>query len=95
MSDPDGKIDYQAKTLEAYRNAVDKARTPDVRNYAGDAVHGLMQDKEMWPEIIEMWTTFYNSNAGKPEALKAIHHIAGARERLANKLTKGGKLDEA
>lgn len=93
--DPDGKIDYEAKTLEAYRNAVDKARTPDVLNYAIDAAQGLMQQKEMWPEIIAMWTTYYSSHAGKPEALKAIHYIASARERLANKLVKEGNFDEA
>jgi tetratricopeptide (TPR) repeat protein len=49
----------------------------------------------MWPEIIAMWTTYYNGHAGKPEALKAIHFIASARERLANKLSKEGKVDEA
>jgi tetratricopeptide (TPR) repeat protein len=94
-NDPEGKIDYEAKTLEAYRNAVDKARTPDVLNYAIDAAQGLMQQKEMWPEIIAMWTTYYNGHAGKPEALKAIHFIASARERLANKLVREGNFDEA
>jgi tetratricopeptide (TPR) repeat protein len=95
MSDPNGQIDYQAKTLEAYRNAVNKAQTADVRNYAIDAAQGLMQEKQMWPEIIEMWTTYYVANAGKPEALKAIHYTAIARERLANQLSKEGKFDEA
>lgn len=94
-SDPDGKIDYNAKALEAYRNAVDKARTPDVRNYAIDAANNLMQDKEMWPDIIAMWTTYYNANQGKPDALKAIHFIANARERVARSLEKEGKTDEA
>jgi FimV-like protein len=94
-NDPDGKIDYEAKTLEAYRNAVDKARTPDVLNYAIDAAQGIMQQKEMWPEIVAMWTTYYNGHAGKPEALKSIFFIATARERIANKLVREGNFDEA
>jgi tetratricopeptide (TPR) repeat protein len=92
---PDSKTDFIAKALQAYRNAVEKARTPDVLNYAIDAANNLMQDKEMWPEIIEMWTTYYTANKGKPEALKAIHYIATARERQARQVEKDGNVDEA
>lgn len=95
MSDPDGKVDYAAKALEAYRTAVDKARTPDVLNYAIDAANNLMQDKEQWPEIIAMWTVYYNGRKGSPDALKAIHYIAGARERQAKRDERDGKLEDA
>ena len=81
LSDP--KVDYVAKSLEAYRNAVDKAKTPDVLNVALDQANNLMQEKGMWKEIVDMWTVYYSTNKGKPEALKAIHYIATARERLA------------
>ena len=94
-SDPAGQINYADKTLEAYRKAVEKAKTPDVLKYAMDAAQGLMQEREMWPEIIQMWTTYYNANAGKTEALTAIHYIAIARERVASRLSKEGKFDEA
>lgn len=94
-TDPDGKINYSAKSMEAYRNAVDKAKTADVKNYAIEQANNLMQDQEMWPEIVAMWTDYYNANAGKPEALKAIHYIATARERQAKKDEKEGKVAEA
>ncbi|MFZ4765177.1 MAG: tetratricopeptide repeat protein [Roseimicrobium sp.] len=89
-------VDYTTKALEAYRNAVDKAKTPDVMNVALDAADALMQERSLWKDIIDMWTVYYNTNKGKPEALKAIHKIAIARERLAKQMeSEGGNPAEA
>ena len=95
MLDEKGKIDYTAKSLEAYRNAVDKAKTEDVLNYAIDAATNLMVDKNMWKELSEMWSTYYQSNKDKPSALKAIYWITRAMEREVKRLDSEGKPAEA
>lgn len=95
MVDEDGKIDYTAKCLEAYRNAVDKAKTEDVLNYAIDAATNLMVDKNMWKELAEMWSSYYQANKDKPSALKAIYWITRGVEREAKSLENEGKPDKA
>jgi len=47
------------------------------------------------PESLQHTVAYYNAHAGKTEALKAIHYIAIARERLANKMSKEGNFEEA
>lgn len=88
-------VDYVGKTLEAYRHAVDKAMTLDVRAYAIENATNLMVEKGMWPDIADMWREFYEAEAGKPEALKAIYWITRAKEREARDLTSKGKHAEA
>lgn len=95
MVDENGKIDYTAKCLEAYRNAVDKAKTEDVLNYAIDAATNLMVDKNMWKELAQMWSSYYQVNKDKPSALKAIYWITRGVEREAKALESEGKPDKA
>lgn len=95
MVDENGKIDYTAKCLEAYRNAVDKAKTEDVLNYAIDAATNLMVDKNMWKELAQMWSSYYQANKDKPSALKAIYWITRGVEREAKSLESEGKPDKA
>lgn len=95
MVDESGKIDYTAKCLEAYRNAVDKAKTEDVLNYAIDAATNLMVDKNMWKELAQMWSSYYQANKDKPSALKAIYWITRGVEREAKALESEGKPDKA
>lgn len=95
MVDESGKIDYTAKCLEAYRNAVDKAKTEDVLNYAIDAATNLMVDKNMWKELTQMWSSYYQANKDKPSALKAIYWITRGVEREAKSLESEGMPDKA
>ncbi len=95
MVDENGKIDYTAKCLEAYRSAVDKAKTEDVLNYAIDAATNLMVDKNMWKELTQMWSSYYQANKDKPSALKAIYWITRGVEREAKSLESEGKPDKA
>lgn len=88
-------VDYVAKTLEAYRNAVDKAKSPDVINYAIENATNLMVERSMWKELEDMWQRQYQVHKGKPEALKAIYWITRANERRAKELYSLGKVDEA
>lgn len=93
--DENKKVDYTAKCLEAYRSAVDKAKTEDVLNYAIDAATNLMVDKNMWKELTQMWSSYYNANKDKPTALKAIYWITRGVEREAKVLETEGKPDKA
>lgn len=88
-------VDYVLKTLEAYRNAVDKAKSPDVINYAIENATNLMVEKGMWKELSEMWGKYYAVSQGQPNALKAIYWITRAKEREAKELQSLGKMDEA
>jgi tetratricopeptide (TPR) repeat protein len=94
LATEEGKGDYIDRALDAYRAAVDKAKTPDVLNYAIDAATNLMTEKAMWAPLAEMWTNYYNTNKGGPLELKAIYQIATARQRLASQLKQDGNLAE-
>ncbi|WP_166442923.1 tetratricopeptide repeat protein [Phragmitibacter flavus] len=87
--------DYTLLALNAYRSAVEKAKTNDVLSFALEAANNMMVDRGMWNEISDMWSTQYNSKQGTPEALKAIHWISRAKEREASQLLKEGKTTEA
>lgn len=95
LATEEGKGDYIDRALDAYRAAVDKAKTPDVLNYAIDAATNLMMEKSMWSALAEMWTNYYNTNKGGPLELKAIYHIATARQRQATQLKLDGNLPES
>ncbi|HSI62190.1 MAG TPA: tetratricopeptide repeat protein, partial [Candidatus Saccharimonadia bacterium] len=88
-------VDYVGKTMEAYRNAVAKAKSPDVINYAIENATNLMVEKGMWKELSDMWSAYYGPNQGKPEALKAIYWITRAKDREAKEFQSQGKVDEA
>jgi tetratricopeptide (TPR) repeat protein len=76
------------KALDSYRNAVDKAKSEDVLNYAIDNATNLMSSENMWAEISSMWATYYSTRKDGPLALKAIYWISRAKQRE-------GKLDDA
>ena len=88
-------VDYVVKSMTAYRNAVDKAKTPDVQNYAIENATNLMVEKGMWKDLSEMWGAYYTGRKGQPEALKAIYWITRAKERESKELASQGKTAEA
>lgn len=70
------------KALAAFVNAVDKAKTDDVRSYAMENATDLFQSEGKWTELAEMWQTYYNTHKENEEqALKAIFWISRARVR--------------
>lgn len=95
LATEEGKGDYIDRALDAYRAAVDKAKTPDVLNYAIEAATNLMMEKGMWTALVEMWTNYHTNNKGGALELKAIYYITMARQRQANQLKQEGKLAEA
>ncbi|CAN5696790.1 hypothetical protein BH11VER1_BH11VER1_15910 [soil metagenome] len=95
LATEEGKGDYIDRALDAYRAAVDKAKTPDVLNYAIEAATNLMMEKGMWTALVEMWTNYHTNNKGGALELKAVYYITMARQRQANQLKQEGKLAEA
>ena len=85
--DKEGKPETK-KALDAYKNAVDKAKTEDVLNYAIDNATGLMTAENMWTDVANMWSTYYSTHKDGALALKAIYWISRAKQR-------DGKVDDA
>ncbi|MCE9519328.1 MAG: tetratricopeptide repeat protein, partial [Verrucomicrobia bacterium] len=79
---------YTIKAMMAYMLAVDKAKTPDVREYAIDAATGILTTEGRWQQLADMWQTYYSTEKDGPNALKAIFQIATAYRRL-------GKIEDA
>jgi tetratricopeptide (TPR) repeat protein len=70
------------KALEAFVNAVDKAKTTDVKSYAMENATDLFASDGKWTELAEMWQKFYEANKeDEIAAMKAIHWISRARVR--------------
>ncbi len=70
------------EALAAFVNAVDKAKTDDVRSYAMENATDLFQSEGKWTELAEMWQNYYNAHKDNEEqALKAIFWISRARVR--------------
>lgn len=82
------KTNYTEMAMKAYLAAVDKAKTPDVLDYAIDAATNILTTEAKWQELATMWQTYYATHKGSPSALKAIFEIALAYRRL-------GKLEDA
>ncbi|MCB1225678.1 MAG: tetratricopeptide repeat protein [Verrucomicrobiales bacterium] len=75
--------------LNAFANAVDKAKTPDVLDYAMDNATDLYVGQGKWAELADMWQSYYTSHKdNETQALKAIFWISRAKVRE-------GKIDEA
>ncbi|MEI6534802.1 MAG: tetratricopeptide repeat protein, partial [Verrucomicrobiaceae bacterium] len=72
---------FTQKSMKAYMSAVEKAKTPDVLDYAIDAATNLLQSEGKWTELASMWQTYYTSHKDSPGALKAIHWISRAKVR--------------
>lgn len=80
------------KALEAFANAVSKAKTDDVLNYAMENATDLYQSEGKWKELADMWQTYYDTHKDNEEqALKAISWISRARVR-ENKPEEAVKL---
>ncbi len=75
------KENYTQKSMKAYMNAVDKAKTPDVLDYAIDAASNLLQSEGKWTELAAMWQSYYTAHKDTPGALKAIYWISRAKVR--------------
>ena len=85
------KQDY-AKALENFAAAVDKAKTPDVLNYAMDNATDLYASENKWKELADMWQKYYETHKDdEAQALKAISWISRARVR-ENKPEEAVKL---
>ncbi len=82
------KENYSIKAMMAYMLAVDKAKTPDVLEYAIDAASGVLTTEGKWQELANMWQTYYSSHKDGPNSLKAIYQIATAFRRM-------GKIEDA
>jgi tetratricopeptide (TPR) repeat protein len=70
------------KALEAFANAVAKAKTDDVLNYAMDNATDLYASENKWKELADMWQSYYEKHKdNEDQALKAISWISRARVR--------------
>ena len=68
--------------LEAFANAVAKAKTDDVLNYAMENATDLYASENKWTELADMWQNYYNTHKdNEDQALKAIFWISRARVR--------------
>ncbi len=76
------KTNYTEKALKAYLAAVDKAKTPDVLDYAIDAATNILTGEGRWQEIATLWEGYYATHKNSPSALRAISEIAGASRRM-------------
>jgi tetratricopeptide (TPR) repeat protein len=76
------------KALEGYSNAVKKARSEDVLNYAMENATDLYQATNRWADLAGMWQTYLETHKESDNALKAIYWISRA-------LIKDQKIDEA
>lgn len=80
------------KALEAFANAVSKAKTDDVLNYAMDNATDLYASENKWTELANMWQTYYETHKeNEDQALKAIFWISRARVK-ENKTEEAIKL---
>lgn len=80
------------KALEAFANAVSKAKTDDVLNYAMDNATDLYASESKWTELGNMWQRYYETHKeDEQQALKAIFWISRARVR-ENKTEEAVKL---
>lgn len=80
------------KALEAFANAVAKAKTDDVLNYAMDNATDLYASENKWKELADMWQSYYETHKeNEDQALKAIFWISRARVR-ENKTEEAVKL---
>ena len=67
---------YTVNALEAYANAVKKAKTEDVLNYAMENANDLYQSLGKWPDLTNMWKTYLETHKESDNALKAIFWIS-------------------
>jgi tetratricopeptide (TPR) repeat protein len=74
--DPQNADKYSGQALDAYANAVKKAKTEDVLNYAMENANDLYQSLGKWPELTAMWKTYLETHKESDNALKAIFWIS-------------------
>ncbi len=74
--DPQNSEKYTLNALEAYANAVKKAKTEDVLNYAMENANDLYQSLGKWTDLTAMWKTYLDTHKESDNALKAIFWIS-------------------
>jgi len=81
VAQSDAKHDYTKMSTAAYRNAVDKAKSDDVLNYAIEQLTNLLVAENLWADVSNVWGTYYSTHKDSPLALKAIYWICRAKEK--------------
>ena len=64
---PTEKENFTEMAMKAYMAAVDKAKTPDVLDYAIDAATNILTSENKWQELATMWQTYYTNHKEQPQ----------------------------
>lgn len=81
--DPQNAEEYAGKALEAYANAVAKAKTEDVLNYGMENANDLYVATNRWSDLTAMWQKYLETHKESDNALKAIFWISKGLNREA------------